>query len=103
MVPDDVILMPTASGLLLERRISRPGRAVAFVERTLRVGRRQRFELDRVASDFYKGIDGVRTLAEIEHELRRSHDMTPDQGREAVTQFTKELLERGLVLLRLDG
>ena len=103
VVPDGVIVTPTATGLLLERPASRSGRLGRFVERKFGVARRRSFELDRAGAEFFRAIDGTRTLAELERKLRESHDMTPDQGREAVTAFTKLLLERGLILLRLDA
>ena len=103
VVPDGVRATRVGDGLLLERRLSPDGPVRSFVERTFGLRRELRFELDRIGADFYAAIDGARTLGEIEAELRARHDLSTEDGRKAVTEFTKALLERELVLLRLDG
>jgi len=103
VVPDGVHATPIGDGLLLERRLTPSGPVRTFVERTFGLRRHRRFELDRVGADFYAAIDGTRTLGDIEAALRARHALSIEDGRKAVTAFTKALLERELVLLRLDG
>ena len=103
VVPDGVRATKIGDGLLLERRLTPSGPVRTFVERTFGLRRERRFELDHVGTDFYAAIDGTRTLADIETELRARHALSAEDGRKAVTAFTKALLERELVLLRLDG
>jgi len=103
VVPDGVRTTPVGDGLLLERRLRPSGPVRTFVERTFGLRRERRFELDRIGADFYAAIDGTRTLGDIEAELRERHALSAEDGQKAVTEFTKALLERELVLLRLDG
>jgi len=103
VVPDGVRATRVGEGLLLERRLAPSGPVRTFVERTFGLRRELRFELDRIGADFYAAIDGTRTLGDIEADLRARHALSTEDGRKAVTEFTKALLERELVLLRLDG
>ncbi len=57
--------------------------------------------LDEQGSFYWNQIDGRRTLGEIEQDLRAHFHLEPRQSRDAVVLFTKMLMRRGLVALRL--
>ena len=57
--------------------------------------------LDERGTFYWKQIDGRRTLAEIEYRLRREYRMEPASSRDAVIIFTKMLMRRSLIALKL--
>ncbi len=57
--------------------------------------------LDEVGTFFWKQIDGSRTLAEIEEQVRGHARMEASQSRDAVILFTKMLMRRSLIALQL--
>ena len=59
--------------------------------------------LDAQGTWFWQQIDGHRTLADIEAELRRKFSVPADQSRRAVLEFTQELMRRGLIGLQLPA
>jgi len=71
-----------------------------WVNRTLG-GRQVRVNLDERGTAFWQLIDGERTLAHIERELRRRYNLGAQESRTAVVAFTKMLMQRGLVALRM--
>lgn len=103
VVPSDVRSSRRGRGLLLERRVRAGGRVGAFVERTLKLERTRRFELDELGKTYFDAVDGSRTLGEIALQLAETHGLEPEEGRRAVRAFTATLVSRGLLALRLDG
>jgi hypothetical protein len=57
--------------------------------------------LDERGTFYWKQIDGKRTLGEIEQRLRTQYRMEPGQSRDAVVLFTKMLMRRSLIALKL--
>ena len=57
--------------------------------------------LDERGTFYWKQIDGKRTLGEIEQRLRDRYQMEPTQSRDAVILFTKMLMRRSLIALKL--
>jgi hypothetical protein len=57
--------------------------------------------LDERGTFYWKQIDGQRTLGEIEQRLRNHYRMEPAQSRDAVILFTKMLMRRSLIALKL--
>jgi hypothetical protein len=57
--------------------------------------------LDECGTFFWKQIDGTRTLGDIEMQLRRQYCMEPARSRDAVIIFTKMLMRRSLIALKL--
>ena len=57
--------------------------------------------LDERGTFYWKQIDGKRTLGEIEQRLRDHYKMEPAQSRDAVVLFTKMLMRRSLIALKL--
>lgn len=105
IVAEDVIATPTPGrpGLKLERALPPSGRFAAWLERHFGLGRMQSYELDVVGTGFFQAIDGRRTLAQIEALLRKENRFSESESRTAVIEFTKTLMLRGLVALRVPG
>ena len=59
--------------------------------------------LDELGTFYWKQVDGRRTLAEIERRLRDHARLEPGQSRDAVVVFTKMLMRRSLIALKLPG
>ena len=57
--------------------------------------------LDEHGTFYWKQIDGERTLGQIEQKLRSHYQMEPAQSRDAVILFTKMLMRRSLIALKL--
>jgi len=78
----------------------KPGLGAALM-RTLRIERDLHLDLDRRGSDFWRLIDGQRDLHQIAGQLARQYSLSGPQSREAVVVFTKQLMLRELILLKL--
>ena len=60
-----------------------------------------RANLDKMGSFYWRQIDGRKDLARIEKKLRRHFRLSRQQSRGATVKFTKALMERGLILLKV--
>jgi hypothetical protein len=81
-----------------------PGRGLrGFLARQFALFSVRRIFLDERGSYFWNLIDGNRTLAEIERNLARQYDLETQQSRDAVILFTKMLMRRGLIGLKLPS
>jgi hypothetical protein len=74
-----------------------------MVMRTLRLSNGVRVNLDRCGTLYWRHIDGKRSLADIEKALRRELSLGRKESTKAVIEFTKQLMLRGLICLRLPG
>jgi hypothetical protein len=84
------------------RRPLRPQKGFGgWVNRKMGFHRDVRVNLDEHGTAYWQQIDGSRTLADIERELRRRFNLGADECRAAVVKFTKMLMLRGLVALRM--
>jgi len=63
----------------------------------------RRIFLDERGSFFWNQIDGQHTLADIERALNQKYAMEAQQSRDAVILFTKMLMRRGLIGLKLPS
>ena len=72
-----------------------------FLARKLGFRRTVRVNLDETGSRFWKLIDGRRSLAEIEKEIRKQLDVSGKESREATVLFVKSLMTRGLIHLEM--
>ena len=86
--------------LYLEQR-QRPG-LEGWLNRTLRLRRPIRVNLDPAGSAYWQLIDGERDLHAITHTLGEQLGLEPDAARQAVIAFTRDLMLRGLIHLRLQ-
>ncbi len=57
--------------------------------------------LDAAGAFYWNSIDGVRTLAEIENLLRQQYGFEAQQSCDAVMEFTKKMMLKGVIFLRL--
>ncbi len=79
-----------------------PGRGLrGFFARYFSLFPIRRVFLDERGSFFWNLIDGHHTLADIERALNRQYAMETQQSRDAVILFTKTLMRRGLIGLKL--
>jgi hypothetical protein len=62
-----------------------------------------RVALDGAARFFWRQIDGRRSLAEIAAAVRREYGMGEDEARRATIEFTKSLMRRHLIGLRIEA
>jgi hypothetical protein len=62
-----------------------------------------RVALDGAARFFWKQVDGRVSLAEIAAAVRREYGMGEDEARRATIEFTKSLMRRRLIDLRIEG
>lgn len=79
----------------------RPGLA-GFAALKLKMRKPLRVNLDERGSAFWRRVDGRRTLREIEKALRREFSIEKKECQKAVIEFTKMLMERGLIALKMD-
>ncbi len=61
----------------------------------------KRVELDELGSSFYEQVDGRRTLREIAAELARQKDRGRQELERAVVLFTRTLMAKNLILLKV--
>lgn len=93
-----------ARSLLQLRRDKPPqSQASALLKRWLRYKSYVRVNLDECGTAFWRQIDGRRDLHGIERNLRKRFGWTKEQSVDAIIGFTKLLMLRGLICLRLPG
>ena len=90
-----------ANLLQLRRPLPTRGRIGAVLERVFGFNRYVRFNLDEQGGWFWERIDGKRDLHAIETELRKRFSLSPEESVKAVIEYTKVLMMRGLICLRL--
>lgn len=74
----------------------------SLLSRGLGLHRDTFINLDTRGSCFWKQIDNTRSLAEIEIIIRRELGMPIHESRIAVLKFTKSLMQRGLIQLKVE-
>jgi len=90
---------------LTQLRRARPHRSgpAGLVGRLLGFSGHVRVALDERGSAFWEQVDGRRNLHAIERHLRERFGLERGESERAVVEFTKLLMLRGLVCLRLPG
>jgi hypothetical protein len=88
---------------LTQLRRARPHRngAAGLLGRLFGFSGYARIALDERGSAFWKQVDGRRDLHAIERGLRERFGLAREESERAVVEFTKALMLRGLVCLRL--
>lgn len=69
----------------------------------LGLDRTTKASLDEKGSYFWKQIDGEKDLMRIERKLSRHFEIDRRESRRAIVQFTKTLMEKGLIVLKVSG
>jgi hypothetical protein len=91
----------TGSLVQLNRRVQ-PARGISgWVSRVLGA-RRVRVNLDEQGSFFWERIDGQRNLAQIASELQQRFGTDPAAARQATVMFTRMLMLRHIIQLRVE-
>jgi len=98
--PDGVAAVQKPDGLLVSRSVIRGGRG--WLGRWFARDYAVRALLDARGRFFWEQIDGRRSLDEIAGLLERQSGLDKAAARQAIFAFTKELMRRNLVALRLD-
>lgn len=102
MVAPQVREEPSANGeLTLVHTVPVPARYARFLGRFLGREHVARTILDEHGVFFWRQIDGVRTLTEIVHAIRLHANQSDAQARKAVITFTKDLMTRNLIVLKI--
>ena len=103
VAPDVEALKDNAMQLQLRRPV--PPRTVfgRTVQKVFGYTRKVRVNLDERGTEFWEQIDGARDLHEIERLLRQRYGLKVEESRRATIEFTKTLMTRGLICLRLPG
>ena len=102
LVPEGVKAEATKDGVLVTRRLSAGrglgGRIVAWLGGSYPV----RVELDERGAAFWNRIDGHRPLASIAQDLEARFGVSGDEARRATIEFTKQLMRRNLIALKIE-
>ena len=61
----------------------------------------RRIELDEQGSEYWRLVNGGRTLEAIARKMQKRFGWTPEQSRKAVVTYTRDLMLRGLIQLRI--
>lgn len=69
----------------------------------LGLDRTTKASLDEKGSYFWQQIDGEKDLMRIERKFSRHFETNRKESRQAIVQFTKTLMERGLIILKVSG
>jgi len=60
----------------------------------------RKLELDSIGTDVWRMIDGKRTVQEIIDEFAQFHQLPKAESESAITQFLRDLGQRGLIGMR---
>lgn len=103
VVPEGVeVRYDSQKRVQLRREGPERGRIRKFLAEKFSMKKTVRVNLDERGTFFWKEINGRRTLHDIERKMRYAFSLEEPQSRKAVIEFTKTLMLRGLVALKLD-
>ena len=101
-VPAGVAVEATATGMMVSRCLP-PGRgAGGWLVRRLGGALPVRVALDERGMFYWRQIDGQRSLAAIAGELQAQFGLDAAAARWCLMEFTKQLMRRGLVELKIE-
>ena len=95
--------LDSRSMLQLKRVIEPSSQPMRFLADKLGLRRSVRVNLDEMGTFFWQRIDGVRDLRSIAESLRTRFHLDRKECDLAVIRYTRLLMLRGLVQLRVDG
>ena len=102
LVADGVEARVGQGGLVQIKRTWRPARGIrGLLARTLKYEHTARLDLDALGSAYWRLVDGRRTLREIAAGLARESLQSERECRKATLQFTRSLVVRHFVDLKL--
>lgn len=104
LIAPGVVEERDAKGMLvLVHRTPVPTRYARLLGRYLGRERTSRTILDENGTFFWQQIDGKRSLGRIADAIRINLNQPEEQAREAVISFTKDLMKRNLIQLKLQA
>jgi len=110
--PLDAVPVPTPGigtrdtakgGVSLSAEAKAASRIGRFCAEKLGMRRTVQFALDERGAFFWRQVDGTRPLSAIERALRARYSLDEAESKAAVIAFTKTLMLRGLISLRVDN
>ena len=103
-IADGVEVLSDAQGLLqLRKPLNRKGAIVKAVASLFKFVTFQRLDLDAVGSFYWQQINDSRTLGTIGKAMAKQFNFEHKQCTDAVVLFTKKLLVRKYIILRLSS
>ena len=103
-VAEGVEARPDARDRVQLRKRWRPATGVrGFLARVLKYEHTSRLDLDEMGSDYWRLVDGRRTLAAIAARLAERRGLGEDECRKAALRFTRSLMLRHFVDLEVRG
>jgi len=86
------------------RRVLPPKRGMyAWISKRMGYQHFTRIDLDEGGSLFWKEVDGKTSLNEVANRLKESFDCTHEQAIKACLTFSRELMLRRMICLRIPG
>lgn len=92
-------LQPAGRGALVSVPVRRPKWLAPPVSWILPWSRHRRVQLDEPGTEVLNLCDGQRTVEEIIERFAQEHRLSFREGQTAVTQFLRELVRRGIIVL----
>ncbi|MHC4717347.1 MAG: PqqD family protein [Planctomycetota bacterium] len=90
---------PRAEGVLVSVPVRRPGWLIPPISWVLPWSQHRRVELDAAGSEVLDMVDGRRTVEDIVETFAGNHKLTFRESQVAVTQFLRQLVQRGIVVI----
>jgi len=91
----------SGAGVFLQRIVPPRGKIASFLSSRFGLNHKIRVQLDQRGSAFFRLVNGEHTLNTIEQRLRQTWGLEQDESRRAVIEYTKMLMRRGLVSLKI--
>ena len=102
LVADGAEVREDSQGLFQVRKIAVPKRGVAsLLAQRFGLQRQVRVNLDAYGTLFWRQIDGLRSLREIEMLVREKTQQSQAENEKATILFTKTLMVRHLIYLKM--
>ncbi|NLL83088.1 MAG: PqqD family protein [Lentisphaerae bacterium] len=104
LVAPDVVVEESENGtLILIHRVPVPKKYARLLGRFLGRERESRIVLDEHGTYFWRQINGERNLAEVANAIRLHMNKPEREAKEAVISFTRDLMKRNLIQLKLKA
>ncbi len=92
-------VIPSGDGLIVDVPVNRPRWFVPPISWVVPLPAVRRVQLDAPGRAVLELCDGARTVEEVIETFAKEHKLTFREGQVAVTQFLRELLRRGIIVL----
>ena len=95
-------VIPTSEGVVVSVPLRRPGWMVPPISWVLPRRSHRRVQLDAPGAEVLALCDGQRNVEQIIETFAEGHELDFGESQLAVTQFLRELLRRGIIVI-MDG